>query len=540
MLFHFIGGYEIYRPRPHIVNTIRPAMGKFLTEQYGPGLYTDEKAIQGILHRLVDFYGNYFDSLIPKLASRNFLEFILWQYDQCGRVNRLKRSGNLSGHALHTWNNVERNYGRTLKYIAERITMLAPNIVSEEKPSIDAVDQAYVCAEGLVTNCILSDQTRLHPRTTQLSIEEENGLIYIDHTLTDVRMSGFAERIFQDTGIRDTFFDGPNYELNSEEHSKLLDPVLRSSIGLTYKEALNILSRIRDGCTSHPDDPWGTKFVLIDGVVQKVAAMFNKPEDSIEKLLSGFWLTKETLLSRARPNEDLWKPSNHYRAYRRALFVMPHELGPHMAFSDNMFLEALTIMRGEVSYNAFPKEWRTPEVDNALGKLSTYRGHWFEKQVKMNMDSLGIFGFAGRTTLGRHATSIKLDGEFDFIGWSSADKALVLIETKMLQQATEPGLWKNQCDLFTITSPGKESYVDKLERKAIWLGKNAPAVVAALVAEGIAIHCEPEKVLSGFITYAPVAASYFVQNFPCVALSEFVSNYSQTKTWPYETGSIIL
>lgn len=376
MLFKIIGGHKIYRPRPEIVEASRSEMGSFLTKVYPTGTYEDKVDVQGILHRLVDFYGEAFDSLIPQLASRSYLEFLLWQYDQCGHINKLRRTGEISGYVLDAWATIEKNYGRTLKYIAERITMLAPNTVSAEKPSLSVIDSAYVYAEALVRYCILSDQTILFPTETKISIVEEKKLVYIDHELTSDRMAGFNERVVTDTHIRQNFFDGPNFELDSVEHAKLLDPALKEAIGVTYSEALTILSRLRAGCTAHPDDPWETKFVLRDGVIKKVAEMFNKTPASIEKLLAGFWLTQESLLSRAKPGQDIWKPKAHYRAYRRALFVMPHELGPHMAFSNEMFSEALTIMRGEVCYEAFPNEWQSAPVKKALGKLATNCGTW--------------------------------------------------------------------------------------------------------------------------------------------------------------------
>lgn len=156
------------------------------------------------------------------------------------------------------------------------------------------------------------------------------------------------------------------------------------------------------------------------------------------------------------------------------------------------------------------------------------------------MTALDIQGFASRKTVGNGAITIKLDGEFDFIGWSAADKALILIETKMLQPGTEPGFWKNQVDQFILGKNGKESFIEKLDRKANWLAKNSTKVAASLRAENILMDEEPAKVLACFITYAPIAAAYFVENFPCVSLSEFVTAYKRSTTWPFHTGVIDL
>ena len=141
-----------------------------------------------------------------------------------------------------------------------------------------------------------------------------------------------------------------------------------------------------------------------------------------------------------------------------------------------------------------------------------------------------------KTFLGRGSSNIDLNGEFDFIGWSKKDNALVLIEAKMMQPASEPGLWKNQCDNFTQIKSGSENFVQKLVRKSTWLLAHIEPVSKALRSEGINVESDPDRVLAGFITYAPIAASYFITNFPCVALSEFMSDYRSTECWPYDQG----
>lgn len=537
MHFEWIGGVKIYRPRPQSDSAIRRKAESSLREKFEPGIYNEVSQTQAILHRQVDFFGSRFDELITSLASRSFLEFVLWQYDQCGIVENRRKQGELSGEALRRWTNVNHLYPRALKYIAERITMIGPEEVADSrKPSIDEIDEVIICAEELVGYCITSDLTRLFPEKTQIVVQTKGQPTYCDHTVIDSGMEDFQSRIYKDTAIRDTLFDGVSYDLDHKAHAKYLDEPLFKTIGIRYSEALSILSKLRNGCTAAPGDPYQTKFVLLDGVVEKVAQIFDKPKDAVARLLSGFWLTKEALGARARVNEDLWKPANKSRAYRRALFVMPHSLGPHLAFSNQMFDEALVIMAGDVSFGSFPKEWLSPDVESALGKLVTIRGHWFEKQVQKNLQTIGIDGLIGKRSLGKGKYSIELPGEFDFIGWSQEDKALVLLEAKMMQAASEPGLWKNQCDSFTQIKDGEENFVQKLKRKSSWLANNAGLVSDALRAEGIATECDPNKILSGFITYAPIAASYFVQEFPCVALSEFMSDYNQIKTWPYSTG----
>jgi hypothetical protein len=537
MDFQWIGGVRIYRPGTEAEKAVRLLAEPALRKRFTPGVYTALSETQEILHERADVFGTRFDQLIGPLASRSFLDFVFWQYNQCGIVEGRRKRGELSGEALTRWIEVNHKYPRALKYIAERITMLSPDELADERmPSIQEIGEAVICAEELVSYCITSDLTCLFPNKTEITIHPKGREHYINHILTTQEPANFQARIYADTPIRHSFFETKSYEFDHEAHAVHLDKPLFDSIGVTYTEALRILASLKDGCTSIPGDPFNSKFVLVSGVVDRLSALFKKPNAVVEKLLSGFWLTKEMLESRALPNHDYWKPSNHYRAYRRGLFILPHSLDRHMAFSDQMFTEAFTILKSDVSFGAFPKEWRTTEVTEALGKIAAIQGHWFERQVQINLQKIGIAGLTGKRTLGTGRSVIKLPGEFDFIGVSKKDNALVLIEAKMTQPGSEPGLWKNQCENFTQIKAGKENFVQKLTRKSEWLSKNSEAVAAALKAENILVDIIPDKVLAGFITYAPLAASYLVPKFPCVSLSEFVNDYEKCMGWPYETG----
>lgn len=535
-----IGGVDIFRPRPESDAAIRRKAEPNLRVKFAAGTYTDVKDVQAILHEQVAFFGDRFDDLITKLASRDLLEFVLWQYDETGRLDELRKEGRLKGEALRAWTNIGPTYRRALKYMAERTAMHAPNVDPKDAPSPDDVDELFICAEELISYCVTSDLTRIFPSTTTVVVQQERHPTYIDHSVSDLRLQELEQRIHTDAAERNKFFEQPNFEQDYMTHASIVDTALQDTIGTTHTSALSMLAILRDGCTADPAATFPTKFVLRSKVVDKLATVYGVSSDVVERVLDGFSLRKEDLIARAKGDKDFWHPGFHHRAYRRALFCMPHELGAHIAFGDRMFEECWVIMQAEVCYGQYPDEWRSDAVTAALGTVVRKRGEWFEEQVRRNLSTIGIEGLASRTRIGKDGASIVLPGEFDFIGWSDADQALVLFEDKMLQHGAEPRLWKNQIDAFLRGTKKEEAYLTKLKRKTEWLKENAAAVCDALRSEGVDVKVAPVKVLSGFLTYTPSPASYFIDDFPCVAVSEFMTDYLKAKMWPYQNGSLSL
>jgi hypothetical protein len=540
MLVQEIGGVRIFRPRNESNLAVRKKAEPFLRAAFGPGKYTDFDVLQAILHRQVDFFGEQFDALIPKLASLDFLGFILWQYDESGKLEDLFKADKLKGQAFDAWSGLGPTYRRALKYIAERVTMLVPDDMVETMPSVDVLDEAFICAEELIDYCIVSDQTNLFKTGTVVEIQPEGQKTYIDHDILDPRITKFQQRIYTDAAVRKNFFDQPDYESDFDTHAKDLDAPLINLIGASLGECLQVLRLTRDGCPPAPNNPYKTKFVLRSEVVKNLAAHFNKTEITVDRILQGFSLTKKDLKSRSRDGEDIWNPQSHHRAYRRGMFVLPHALGEHLVFSDRMFYECWNIMQSEICYGQFPKEWESKSVRTALGHVVRKRGEWFEEQVKKNLARLSINGVSSRTSIGTGRYAMALPGEFDFLGWSLADSALILFEDKMLQHGSEPRLWKNQVNAFVTGDKDEEAFVSKIKRKAEWVRSNFVEVCNALRSEGIGAEVLPTRLLSGFLSFTPLAASYFVDDFPCASVSEFVRDYQVTGNWPYENGTFEL
>jgi hypothetical protein len=537
-----IGGTTLYRPSPTAENKFRLEISKAVRERFRPGVYQKYDEIQDILHFLVDWCGSKFDALIPFLASRDLLEFLLWQFDLTAGLDDKKRMGYLRREALQRWNSIGPTHERTLKYMAERITMLSPGELGNVPPTISSLDESFIYAEELVQNCILSDQTRILKDKTKIEIFDYGTFNYMDHQIEQQKFENFGLRVSIDAKRRSELFGGTSYESDFEKHALLLDAPLRAAIGVTFRQAIVMLTAIKNGCRAHPENDMAVKFIHLNDLLKNVSEAFGQEISTIRILVDGFSLRKEDLTKRAKKGEDLWNPKYEARAYRRALFVVPHHSGMHVIFTDRMFDEAFQILLGEVCFEEFPVEWKSPDVKNALSQIGIARGAWFEQVVATQMKAIGLNGVSSKKIFGKNRNSVKPPGELDFIGYSPADEALILFEAKMLQTGTEPKLWINQINSFIedkfdkLGAIKQPCFLTKFKRKVGWLSENAASVIEALRSEGIEVRKAPTKVCFAFITYTPCPAAYFVKDVPCIALTEFLENYKANGSWPYKTG----
>lgn len=540
--FEKFGPYKIYRPSPASDRAIRSKIEPLLKGSFAPGLYTTKQDVSAILFKQVEIFGDRFDSLIPELASIGLLEFLVWQYDLSGKVDDLLGKGKLTAQEAERWHALGPTFKRTLKYMAERITMLAPDSQTSETkmPSVKVLDEAFICAEELVDYCITADLSRIFPNHTTIKIGHEKDPKYIEHDIDHPNYplsfrAEFQLRIAKDANIRKKFYGDRYYFKDTKKITDYLDKPMQEALGFSFTEALQILRMLKENTRPAADNPMGTKFILQDRLIEGIADLLNKEPKVVSLMLSGVCLTKDKLLDRAKGDLDYWNPQFEERAYRKPFFTMPHELGPHLAFGDRMLDEAFVFLVHEIAFGKFPSEWSAPAVNIAVEELGNDRGKWFEGQVHHFLNQVGIQGFASRKTIGQGNKNIALPGEFDFIGWSAKDRGLVLIEDKMMLGTTEPKFWHSQLNTFLVGTKKKEAYVSKLKKKAAWLKDNSTAVAAALESEGVQITENPTKVLTTFMLFTPFALEDLIE-FPCPTLPEFVESFTTTDYWPYKKG----
>lgn len=261
LYFVNIGGLEIYRPSPDADQAIRNLAEPAIRKTFSPGRYDSESSVKEILFKQVETFGDRFDALIPLLASREFLSFLLWQYDRADQLDTLLHRGFLRGEAMKEWLRIGPTHMRALKYIAERITMLAPESPPNE-PSIEVIDETFICAEELINYCITADLSRLYPESTCIVIQDEGRKTYSDHSISNApTQKSFYIRISRDVKFRSEFFKTTNFSSNLQNYSDLDGPLL-NLIGLTYQEILGLLSELKTSCKAVAGDPMNEKFVL--------------------------------------------------------------------------------------------------------------------------------------------------------------------------------------------------------------------------------------------------------------------------------------
>lgn len=536
MNFINIAGISILRPNSVTERELIKKAQMYLLEEVKPGKYVDFNSIDTIFKRQVDFFGDYFDTLIPRLASRDFMEFLLWQYDQTGILDELKHEGKLEFQALAEWAKIGPTFRRALKYMAERTTMLSPEALEDvnKQAIVKVSDEALICAEELINYCILSDQTRLfHDKS--VVIVQENGVI--NHSIMDQSILTIEQRESQFANDKAKIYDTPDFPSNIDLHAEFLDDALKSTIGSSYKEAFQILRRLQTGVnTLHNGFP--VVFVRKSTVESKLAEIFGKTTKEVSRILDGFTLTKEDMIKEGR---DYWNPQLHYRSFRRGMFLLPHSTGPHFAWGSSLFNEAFLILLHEVSYGQFPNEWRSSQVNTKLGALVVEQGKWYEQQCVKQLQKLGIVGVCSRSSIGLGKDAIEVEpGEIDFIGVSTADSSIMVLEFKMLQHGSEPKKWRSSVDSFIVDKQKNESFVSKLTKKVEWIQTNLSAVRNALLSENVPVCNHVSYLDVAFITYAPEVASYFVDKYPCVSLNEFVNDYNKTGHWPYHKGRLCI
>jgi hypothetical protein len=542
MFFLEIGGIEIYRSSPASDTNIRSKIEPALKAKFPPGVYTKPDDVREVLFKQVEIFGDLFDSLIGKLASREFLEFLLWQYDRCGELDQKVHNGVIHGDAAHKWAELGPSHKRTLKYICERITMLAPDEgwSEHQMPTAALLDEVFICAEELVQYCITSDLSRLFPEHTTVIVHPAESPLYIEHTIdhpefpTDFRFE-FLKRINADNKARSEIFKDSDPFKDHKLIGSFLDIPLKDTIGASWEEVLQILRYIMESCRPAPGCPMGTKFILRKPLVDNLAEAFKKPATSIERVLDGLTLSPKELAKRAKGDTDFWNPNFEERAYRKVFFSMPHSLGQHLAFGDRVLHEGVVFLSKELAFGKFPKEWRSPSVDKALGQITTERGKWFESEVERLLAIVGLQGVSSRQSIGSGRSVITTPGELDYIGWSPKDAALVLFEDKMLLPATEPKQWGSQLNAFLVGDKRNEAFVPKFKRKIAWVKENSESVTQALKSESIRIDTPPQKVISAFITYAPFALAGLL-DVPCFALTELLRSYEHETVGPFNSG----
>ena len=534
-------GIQLYRPRSSSELKIRLESESHLRSKFDVGVYNDPKEINQILLHQFDFYSKKFNEIIPKLASRYLIEFILFEYDKASDIEEKHKHGQLNQEEADRWRELGSKFRRAAKYLCERVVLLQPEEVPDKSKDniIGLLDEIWIAAEEMVNLYLLSDQTFLvFPNESIFEIypKQEEDFVQALWSLDVNNKIDLSEKIVQDTANRPSIIgDSNKFLTNISWQDSIIASNFKEEIGVSFDEAIKLLKFIIQNSQPALDSSFSTLFIRRSDIVETLHKRTKISQKSIEIVIDGFTVCKEHM---EIENRELWKPKQKYRAFRRGFFEMPHATGIHLAFCKNMALESLQqLVIGSV-FQKIPSEWSSKKVNKAIRKLSTKAGKKFEEIVEENLATIGI---AGRRSInkqiGNQKNFIKIPsevGEIDFLGYSAKENFLLIAECKLVQGGFEGKFFRDDIQDFVKS---KRSYLKKFDRKVKWLLNNHSAVISAL--NSMRIYPEsiqPTKIVAAFITYYPTIAEYFIEDYPCVSITNLILDYHEKRKWSYSKG----
>lgn len=537
MQLHKISGIDVFRPRLETESLIRREAERHLRCGYSCGTYSDPAKINAILQHQFEFFHRLLGERLPHLASRDCIEFLLHQYGETSRIEHQRKKGNLCGQDLEAWSRWGATMRRGVKYLAERVALLEPGEAppSAEHALLQLIEECTIYAEQLVELYIESDQTfMLFPGETDLTIHPEGNDYYLDLKVRDFERFDIRPRIERDVQNQIRFIPSPPFQFDFQAHAAILDETFNQSFGFSWTEAMTALKHIID-TTVVPEMGFDIPFCRQDAVIDGMSK--NIPGATLEKagrFLQGFSLPVKMMQEEGR---EIWKPKQEYRALRRGFFEFPHPTGPHLAWSRVMARECLLMLTNGVVFQRVPPEWKSDEVNAGLAKLSNQAGKWFETVTEGNVAKVGIVGLKSLKSVGMGDKHIAIPadvGELDFLGYHSGWQLLVLLECKMVDGASEPRYMRDDISKFVTAD---KSYVMKFLRKVKWVRDNMKAVCFGLetVLPNVG-PIAPAHLATAMVTLHPTLASVYINDLPCVSLTELMLDIEERGAWPYAKG----
>src|ERR1035437_4983309 len=291
-LHNHYGENYLVEPDKGIVGKIWKEVGDHLHKQFPPDIYRDKSAINKIMQAAYNFVEGRLDRLMRRLASREFMEFVLYQYDLAAELwNLAPESGSLND--LHEESHLV-SRRRALKHLAEQITLRSPPECAPIHRSslIAETEQALLCAEILVTLCMMSDRTHfLFPDHSQLTL-------YKNYELVPFRLDSIYPFESADIEFKRRFTTDRKHiskclpELTIDRDPRfqveILDEYFSEVFGLKYQQHLFWLNHIINEVEAAPGS-YPVVFYPRDKLTQGIASL-GVEHEAVKRILAGFTL----------------------------------------------------------------------------------------------------------------------------------------------------------------------------------------------------------------------------------------------------------
>lgn len=518
-------GIEIFRAsRTHedrVYDRIKCAVFK----HFNPGRYTDKAVIVKIVNLMYSEYYAILDEYLPKVSPRDFVTYLVAEYERYGQVSDAHKRHKLSEEDDLFWLGYAMHSRRGIKHVLEllcRSNMASDKVAKTKEEQEDAISMIFIAAEELVSLYMRSDNYNGVLDEVTLTLDPAQ------HTYFHVDQDGQLKFDIRES-VRDLekYVPSPMFLQDTQAHAEILDTSFMATLGLSYKDALGTLAWIIEQY-SDKNDPEALGMFLGREAIDTIVLNFHVTSEQAERLLNGFSLSAKTMEDR-----ELFKPKQEYRAYKRAFFKDAVDGVDWVFFSRRMAWESLTLLTSEVPFRKLPPEWQSASLKKALDVLSLKAGRWFEQVVERSLKTRGIAGSSSIKTLSLgNGQTLKVPpevGEIDFLGFDEAKKLLVIIEVKQVGFATEPRMFRDDQSKFI---EGSNSYSAKFIKKYNWVLENVESVEQHFSHK---FNLDTSLELAGYamITLYPTIASTKIKDFSCVSISEFMNRSHSSDVWPF-------
>ena len=251
---------------------------------------------------------------------------------------------------------------------------------------VPCMDRCCIAAEEMIRSSASSSLTfYLYPNDTTLIINPPNSDIYFDLIPSFYPSTDYYERIALHRKTLSNILTEPSIESDVNKINEFLGDSFKAMFGIDFTETLSLLQFMNEAPTPPDSNSRDIPFVNRDNFIDAILDNTEPSNDSIIKVLDGIILTPDNLADRM-----VWKPQQEYRAFHRPIFAFPHETGPHLTWSKQMFRESILVLARDLIYKRIPPEWNNPESRSALARLSNMAGKWFENQVKALLAKFNI------------------------------------------------------------------------------------------------------------------------------------------------------
>jgi hypothetical protein len=541
-LYRHYGQGRLVSPGLESEKTLLRAAKKYVLEQFPAGKRRQKSDVAAVLQCYFNLYSLQLDSVLKKISSREFMEFVLHQYDVAAAAWR-QTADEVSLEVCKETSKLS-VIRRGLKHLAERIAMRSslPEFAPAGTPQLFRYAEEALFYSRMLADLYLTGDTAyyLYPGDAELELLDSDTVIdgiswplpfrlnFDDANLkNDVY---FNTRVARDRSHRSKYFPDQSMNLDFQRQSELLEPFFETSFGCPFSRFLHVIAALNEQAKP-AFDSYPVCFFHRDALVRDLVRGLHFDSDELpRRILGGFTLTRQQMMDEQRV---IFQPNQEHRAFRRGYFEFPHTTGTHLVWSNAMASEGVDHLVNGICFKKLPEEWVTPETSLGLDKVSNEAGIWFEKQVNANLLNLGIQGHSRKGRIVGNGATIDIPsevGQLDFLGFSKKDSALVVVESKMVEVGFESRFFRNEISQFTS---GKNSFVAQLRRKIDWVVKNRKALGKILGSVDSEL-----SILPALITLYPTYAAFKIHEMPCVSLVELMEDYTSKGSWPYSIPSV--